>query len=171
MTAWLALAPLGAPASQTTDVEPPPEWDYDGVYMLVGVAPGTTVHLNGINPMLRFDTEIGMEWRRDKWAAGFGADAWMLKYLERKKVGGGLHGVVTVTRRPVYVRAGVGALTGIPGTPDDSVFRPAVGGLVGFGLEGGGSHVTGRFGFDYHASLDKAGRVNNTFLFAIRLKF
>lgn len=149
----------------------PTPWKYDGVYMLVGVAPGSTVHLVGINPMLRFDTEIGMQWERKKWGVGFGVDAWLLKYYERKKVGGGLHAVATVSRRPVYARFGLGTLTGVPATTNDHVFRPAVGALAGFGLEGGSSDITGRFGFDYHLSLDKAGRLNNTFLVSVRLKF
>lgn len=149
----------------------PAPWKYDGVYMLLGVAPGSTVHLDGINPMLRFDTEIGMQWERRKWAVGFGVDAWLVKYYERKKVGGGLHAVATVSRRPVYARLGVGTLSGVPATPNDNVFRPAIGALAGFGLEGGSSDITGRFGLDYHLSLDKAGRLNNTFLVSVRLKF
>ncbi len=148
-----------------------PDWHYEGIYFAAGVAPGTTVHLDGINPMMRFDSEIGMHWRRNKWEVAFGADAWLLKYFERKKVGGGLHGVVTVSRRPVYVRAGAGSLIGVPGSPIDRDVRPAVGGLVGFGLEGGPPQYDGRFGFDYHASVDKAGRLNNTFLLTMRFKF
>lgn len=121
--------------------------------------------------MLRYDLELGMHWKRNKWTASFGADAWIMQYYERKKPGFGLHGVVTISRRPVYVRVGAGSLTGIPGTPNDNDYRPAVGALAGFGLEGGGKHLTGRFGFDYHVSLDKSGRVNNTVLLALRLKF
>ncbi|MEM6996226.1 MAG: hypothetical protein AAF721_37310 [Myxococcota bacterium] len=166
-----AFAPASVDTCEDCIAEPAPRWDYDGIYMLTGLAPGATVHLTGINPMLRFDTEVGMHWKRGKWAVGFGADAWLLKYYERKKVGGGLHGVVTLTRKPLYVRAGAGSLVGVPGSPNDNDVRPAVGGLLGFGLEGGGSDFAGRFGVDYHASFDKAGRLNNTFLLTLRFKF
>jgi hypothetical protein len=148
-----------------------PGWTYGGFYVVTGVAPGTTMHLGGINPMLRYDAELGMEWTREKWAISFGAEPWLLQYYERRKVGGGLMGVITVSRRPVYVRFGAGSLTGIPASPDDDDYRPAVGGLAGIGLQGGGANVTGRFGVDYHIALDKSGRLTNTVMLTMRLKF
>ncbi len=173
MTAWmlpLVLLAYSGP-SEPDALEPPGlEWQDDGFYLLTGVAPGSTVHLDGFNPLVRYDSELGMRWTRGHAGLSVGADGALFHYLEAKRVGGGLHGVITVGHKHVFARAGIGVVAGVPGSHDDRDSRSAISGLVGFGLEGG-DEVHGRIGLDYQVALDKTGRVNNTFFLALRIRF
>ncbi len=147
------------------------EWIDEGFYLNLGTAPGAAFRLDGFNPMIRYDAELGMRWSRGRTSASFGANPWILQRLEAKGATGGLLGVVSVKHRNVYTRAGAGVLIGPPGSVDDRDVRASVAGLVGFGLESRGKDVRGRFGIDYIASYDKAGRVNNTVFLVLAIRF
>lgn len=175
----LLAAPLASVAPSTeiaaledTAAQPPKlEWIEDGFYLNLGASPGAAFRLDGFNPMIRYDAEIGMRWTRGRSSVSFGANPWVLQRLEAKGGTGGLLGVVSLRHRNIYARTGAGVVVGPPGSLDDRDIRASVAGLVGLGLESRGEHVRGRFGFDYVASYDKAGRVNNTVFLVLALRF
>ncbi len=175
----LLAAPLAsvAPSAEVAPLKdsptPPPklEWIEDGFYLNLGASPGASFRLDGFNPIIRYDAEIGMRWTRGRSSVSFGANPWVLQRLEAKGGTGGLLGVVSLRHRNIYARTGAGVLLGPPGSLDDRDVRSSVAGLVGLGLESRGEHVRGRFGFDYVASYDKAGRVNNTVFLVLALRF
>jgi hypothetical protein len=100
-----------------------------------------------------------------------GAEPRVHQVFGRAKPGGGVDGMVTVSHGPIYARLGAGVVAGIPGSirPDDAL--PAMGGLFGVGLQGGGRHVKGRIGVDYDVRLDTGMRVNQTVLLTLRFMF
>jgi hypothetical protein len=171
----LLSAPLLAHTpSETTLVEDTTEdleWSDGHFYLTTGASPGSTFHLDGFNPLIRYDAELGMRWSKDKTSVSIGANPWILQRLEAPKAGGGLHGVVTVGYEPFYVRGGIGVLAGVPGSVDDRDVRSSLSALAGFGLESRGEHVRGRIGIDYLANYDKSGRVNNSVFLVLGLRF
>ena len=168
--AILSLSPASADTAPTVTEERTP-WDDDGFYFVLGAAPGSTFHIDGFNPLVRYDAELGMRWTRRKTALSVGAQPWILQRLEARGAGGGLHGVVTLQQGPFYVRSGLGVVAGIPGSPDDRDSRAAMSFLAGVGLESQGDEVRGRIGFDYAASYDKAGRMNGTVFLTLAIRF
>ena len=100
-----------------------------------------------------------------------GAEGHLVQLFGRKKVGGGVDGVVTAGWGPVYVRAGLGTMAGLPATRDLDDVRPAVGGLVGIGLQTHHDHIAGRIGIDYDYRIDTAGRSIQTVLLILRVSF
>src|SRR5690606_8644987 len=125
--------------------EPPrARWSSEGIYSAMGLAPASTLHVDGFNPALRYDFELGMHWVRGRSAVFVGADARILQYFGRNRPGGGVDGVLTVSRGPVYGRLGAGVVTGVPSTRDVHDAPPAIGGLVGFGLQGRAKSLGGR---------------------------
>lgn len=168
-----AAAPSADIATLEASAANPPElrWTEEGFYLNLGASPGAAFRLDGFNPMIRYDAELGIRWTRGRSSVSFGANPWVLQRLEAPGATGGLLGVVSLRHRNLYTRAGAGVLIGPPGSLDDRDVRSAVAGMVGFGLESRGEHVRGRFGFDYVASYDKAGRVNNSVFFVLALRF
>lgn len=177
--AYLAAAPAAygpqpadADVSSTDTVEEEePRWSSEGFYSAMGVAPTMTVYPIGFNAGLRYDLEIGMHWRRRRTTLFVGADAKVLQSFGRKRPGGGVDAVFTASRGALYGRVGLGAMTGIPNSPDVNRYAPAVGGLVGFGLQGRHGDVVGRLGVDYDVRLDNTGRVNQTVMLSLRIVF
>ena len=152
-------------------VHRPTAWSYEGVYFALGASPASTLHIDGFNPGVRYDSEIGLHWRRGKTDVMFGGEFKIHQVLGRKKPGYGYDGVFTLSHGRVFGRVGAGVVTGIPGSRDPNDVRPAMGGLVGFGVQGGGDHVLGRMGLEYDVRMDTDLRVNQTILLTLRLVF
>jgi hypothetical protein len=156
---------------RTGTTPPPLRWSSEGVYAALGVAPATTFYVQGFNPALRYDYELGMHWVRGRTAVFVGADAHLLQYFGRKKPGGGVDGVLTLSRGPVYGRVGAGVMAGIPRGPDLADASPSLGGVVGLGLQGRAGNLVGRVGVDYDVRVDAFGQVNQTVLLTLRFVF
>lgn len=152
-------------------VLPSSQWDSQGAYFIMGLAPASTLYIDGFNPSLRYDWEIGMHWTRRRTAVFVGAEARVQQVFGRKAPGGGVDGVLTVSQGPVYGRVGAGVVTGIPSTRDPYDAPPAMGGLVGLGLQGRAGALVGRIGIDYDARIDTQGRMNQTVLLTLRFVF
>ncbi len=158
-------------SAEAAKAPPPLQWSDGTFYFVMGVAPGATFHLDGFNALVRYDAQLGMRWHRGKAHISVGAEPWILQRLEAPGAGGGLHGVVTAGRGPVYARLGAGVLAGIAGSKDDRDARASLSALGGIGLESNGEHVRGRIGVDYTLTVDESGRVNNTVFLALRIRF
>lgn len=155
--------------------ERPPEplertWD-GGMHFSLGLAPMSTLHLQGFHPGVRYDIETGMVWQRGRVKISVGPDLHISQYYGRKKPGFGVDAMATLSLRHVYVRAGAGTATGIPARRDVNDTRPMMGGLVGGGFVGRIKGVEGRIGLDYDVRIDTTGRVAQTVLVAMRLSF
>lgn len=162
----LALASTPPPA------EAPPELTWDrGGYFGFGVAPAVILRKDGFAPGLRYDVETGFSWHKKRTFIMVGAEGHLVQMFGRKKPGGGVDGVVTLVYGPVYVRAGVGTMAGIPATKDLDDALPAVGGLVGIGLQTHRKHIAGRIGVDYDYRIDTAGRPIQMVLVTLRVSF
>lgn len=178
ITALLGLslsAPLlaSAPSDSTVldDTAEDLEWSDGSFYLTTGASPGSTFHIDGFNPLIRYDAELGLRWSKGNTSVAIGANPAILQRLEAPRPGGGLHGVVTVGYEPFYVRGGIGVLAGIPGTVNDRDVRSSLSCLAGFGLESDGEYVRGRIGLDYVANYDKAGRMNSSVFLVLGLRF
>ncbi len=166
------LLTFASPTETTTiDAAPKRESFERGGYFTMGVAPAATMYRNGFAPALRYDVESGFSWTRRHVRLTVGADAHLLQYFGRKKLAGGVDAMLTTSYRMVYVRAGLGVMAGMPATRvlDDAL--PAIGGVVGIGLQTWGDHVGGRIGVDYDFRVDTAGRPIQTFLLSLRITF
>lgn len=146
-------------------------WDYDGPYFVMATSPVATMRVDGFSPGIRYAAELGLHWRRGRMAVQVGAEGKVHQVFGRPRVGGGLDGIVTVSRGPVYARLGAGVMTGVPMSREPTDAPPTIGGLVGVGLQGGGRHVLGRIGVDYDARVDTLGRTNQTVLLNLALVF
>jgi hypothetical protein len=169
LTASLVLLALSEPPTiDTTEREP----FFDrGAYFTMGLAPATTMYRNGFAPALRYDAETGFMWTRRHVRLSVGADAHLLQYFGRKKPAFGVDAVVTMAWRQLYVRGGLGVMTGMPATRDLHDTLPAVGGVVGIGLQTWRGDVGGRIGVDYDFRVDTAGRPIQTVLLTLRIAF
>ena len=174
----LALLMFASPTETTTtdadadaDAAPKRESFERGGYFTMGVAPAATMYRNGFAPALRYDVESGFSWTRRHVRLTVGADAHLLQYFGRKKPAGGVDAMLSASYRMVYVRAGLGVMAGMPATRvlDDAL--PAIGGVVGIGLQTWGDHAGGRIGVDYDFRVDTAGRPIQTFLLSLRIAF
>jgi len=159
-----------APESTTTTAIEPEPFERSG-YFLMGTAPAATLYHNGFAPGLRFDVEAGFSWTRRHVRLTVGADAHLLRYFGRKRPAAGLDAMITASYRMVYVRGGLGVMAGLPATRALDDARPAIGGVVGIGLQTFRNHVGGRIGADYDLRLDTAGRPIQTFMLSLRLMF
>jgi hypothetical protein len=146
-------------------------WRSQGVYSAFGLAPAFTFYVAGFNPALRYDFELGMHWVRGRNALFVGAEGHILQYFGRRAPGGGADGVLTFSHGPVYGRMGAGVMAGIPRSPDLRDAPPAIGGLVGVGLQGRSGNLVGRVGIDYDVRVDTFGHVNQTVLLTLRFVF
>jgi len=165
-----ALAHAHDEPAPTVAEPPPPTWERSG-YFGFGVAPSVTLFRDGFAPGLRYDLETGFSWERRRLRILVGAEGHLQQFFGRKKVGGGVDGVVTLGWHWAYVRAGLGTVAGIPATRDLDDARPAVGGIVGIGLQTHDDHVAGRIGVDYDLRIDTLGRPIQTVLLVLRVSF
>lgn len=165
---WMLAAP---PETATTPTVVEREsFDRSG-YFTMGLAPAMTLYRDGFAPALRYDAETGFAWTRRHVRLTVGADAHILQYFGRKKPAGGVDAMISASYRWVYVRGGLGVMAGLPATRVLHDARPAVGGVVGVGLQTWGDHVGGRIGVDYDLRVDTAGRPIQTFLLSLRIMF
>lgn len=135
---------------------------WDSAYFTMGVAPAIALHQTGFHPHLRYDVELGMVWEHRRSSVAVGVDGHISHFFHRKSPGGGADVVLTGAYGPVYLRGGVGVLTGIPRSADLYDFRPAAGGVVGIGLQGGKEDFIGRVGVDYDVRFDDSFGVTHT---------
>lgn len=157
-------------AAISSDEEPEPDGlTYDGAYFIMGAAPATTLHATGFHPNMRYDMELGLVWQHEKNALTFGLDGHVMHYFGRKTPGGGADVVITGSHNHFYARGGVGVATGIPRSADIEDFRPAVGGVVGIGMQGGEEDFIGRIGVDYDVRFDDGFGMTHTVLVVARL--
>jgi hypothetical protein len=163
-------APLLHDAPPPVEAPEPPRWERGG-YFGFGVAPSVILRRDGFSPGLRYDLETGFSWQREKVRVLVGAEGHLVQLFGRKKVGGGVDGVVTAAWGPVYVRAGLGTMAGVPATRDLDDALPSVGGLIGIGLQTHRDHIAGRIGLDYDYRIDTAGRSIQTVLLVLRVSF
>lgn len=167
----LHLLLLAFAAPPTTDTpEPEPMFERGG-YFTMGLAPATTLYKNGFAPALRYDAETGFAWTRRHVRLSVGADAHILQYFGRKKPAFGVDAVLTMSWRSIYVRGGLGVMAGMPATRDLRDARPAVGGVVGIGLQTWRRNLGGRIGVDYDFRVDTMGRPIQTVLLTLRIAF
>ncbi|HET6582009.1 MAG TPA: hypothetical protein VFG69_01155 [Nannocystaceae bacterium] len=166
----LAQAGDPEPAATPTPTPEAPRWERGG-YFGLGVAPSVILRRDGFAPGLRYDLETGFSWQRRKVLVAIGVEGHLVQLYARKKVGGGVDGVATIGWGPVYVRAGLGTMAGIPATRDLDDARPSVGGLLGIGLQTHRDHIAGRIGVDYDYRIDTAGRPIQTVLLVLRVSF
>jgi hypothetical protein len=157
-----AVAPVAAPERERFE---------RGGYFTMGTAPAATLYRDGFAPALRFDVETGFSWTRRHVRLTVGADAHLLQYFGRKRPAGGLDAMITGSYRMVYLRGGLGVMAGMPATRALDDARPAIGGVVGVGLQTFGDHIGGRIGVDYDLRLDTAGRPIQTFMLSLRVMF
>ena len=167
----LAAAPESATDSASPGAAPEPERFERGGYFAMGTAPAMTLYRDGFAPALRYDVETGFSWTRRHVRLTIGADAHLLQYFGRKRPAGGLDAMITGSYRMVYVRGGLGVMAGMPATRVLDDARPAVGGVVGIGLQTFGDHIGGRIGVDYDLRVDTAGRPVQTFMLSLRGMF
>lgn len=146
-------------------------WGYEGPYFVMTTAPAATMRIDGFSPGIRYAAELGLHWRRNRMTVQVGAQGKVHQVFGRGRPGGGLDGVVTLSRGPVYARLGAGVMTGIPMSRDLLDAPPTIGGLAGIGLQGGGRNVIGRIGVDYDVRVDTLGRTNQTVLLELGLMF
>ena len=170
LTSFTSPLAHDAPPPAAAPTPEPPKWERGG-YFGFGVAPSVILRRDGFAPGLRYDLETGVSWQRHKVLVAVGAEGHVVQLFGRKKVGGGVDGVVTAGWGPVYVRAGLGTMAGLPATRDLDDVRPAVGGLVGIGLQTHHDHIAGRIGIDYDYRIDTAGRSIQTVLLILRVSF
>jgi hypothetical protein len=167
-------SPLTESESSSDPAPPePPErtWDDGSMYLSLGLAPMSTLHVEGFHPGLRYDVETGLAWERGRARIWVGPDFHILHYYGRKKPGFGVDAMATLSFEHVYARAGAGTAMGIPARAGIDDTRPMMGGLVGGGFVGRLDHVEGRIGVDYDVRIDTTGRVAQTVLVALRLSF
>jgi hypothetical protein len=163
--------PVRPTHASITELSPRPRWTSEGLYSAMGLAPAATLYVDGFNPALRYDFELGMHWVRGRTAVFVGADARLFQVFGRKKPGGGVDGMLTLSHGPLYGRIGAGVMAGIPGSRDVRDAPPSVGGLVGAGLQARGIKLVGRIGVDYDVRLDTTGRMNQTVMLTLRFVF
>lgn len=153
-------------------------WDRGG-YLGFGISPGATAQLDwygggrGFNPNIRWDTEFGWSWTHPDRAREFraGVDLHLRQYFGRKTPGGGADVVVSGAVGPVYLRGGVGAMGGVPRSVDVKDFGPAIGGVVGLGLQGHREDLYGRIGVDYDVRVTTDLEVVQSVFLVARLEF
>jgi len=168
----LLLAFAEPPTTVTAVPKPEPEPLFArGGYFTMGLAPATTMYKNGFAPALRYDAETGFMWTRRHVRLSIGADAHILQYFGRKRPAGGVDAMLTMSWRAVYVRGGLGVMAGMPATRNLNDARPAVGGVIGIGLQTWRSNLGGRIGVDYDFRVDTMGRPIQTVLLTLRIAF
>lgn len=146
-------------------------WADEGPYFVMTTAPVATMRIDGFSPGIRYAAEFGLHWRHRRTTVQVGAEGKVHQVFGRKRPGGGLDGVVTLSRGPVYGRLGAGVMTGVPMSRHLHDAPPTIGGLAGVGLQGGGRNVIGRIGVDYDVRVDTLGRTNQTVLLNLGLMF
>lgn len=161
----LAPAP---PAAAPLPVEP--KWDRT-FYGAFGFAPASVMRSDSFTPALRYDFETGFAFTRKRVRFSVGPDFHLVQYFGRKKPAMGVDAMFTGSYGPVYIRGGLGVMSGLAATRDLRDMRPGVGGVVGIGLQSLREHVGGRVGVDYDFRMDTAGRPVQTVMISLRIFF
>ncbi len=176
-TVLLLSAPASAtarpmPVDRTADsyTDTIPAWE-STPFISFGVAPMSTLHIEGFHPGIRYDIEAGLAWERGRTRIWVGPDFHISQYFGRKKPGYGLDAVMTMSFKHVYGRVGAGTVARVPARIDVHQTRPMMGGVIGGGLVGRLDDVEGRIGVDYDVRIDTTGRVAQTVLLTMRLSF
>lgn len=165
-----ATRPALCEAFVDPDADPAKTWAEDGGYFMLGLAPAASFVPGAFHPQLRYDMETGMIFRhaRKDRSVTVGVDAQLFNLFDRRRPGGGVDVVVSGQMGPVYLRGGLGVLGGLPYGPDSHATRPAVGGLVGIGLQAGSGDLSGRIGVDYDLRVDRGLGLIHTVLLSVR---
>lgn len=166
------------PPSIDTELDTELSWDRGG-YFGFGVAPGSTLQTQwygggaGFNPNLRYDAEFGWAWRREDERRGLrvGVHPYLTQYFGRWRPAGGADVVVRGSAGHFYARGGLGAMGGLPRSRSADDFLPAVGGVVGLGIQGRREDVYGRIGVDYDVRVNTNFEVVQTVFLVARLEF
>ena len=171
-TLLLASDPCSPCVSTTAEQTVPdaPKWDRTG-YGLFGIAPMAVMRPDGFTPGLRYDFETGFAFTKKRVRLSVGPDFHLVQYFGRKKPALGVDAMLTGSWGPLYVRGGLGVMSGIAATRDLHDMRPGVGGVVGVGLQTLRDHVGGRVGVDYDFRMDTAGRPVQTVMISLRVFF
>lgn len=145
-------------------------WEWDDAYFMLGVAPAATFGSLAMHPHLRYDAELGMTWAHTQRArsVSVGVDGHIFHLFDRSRPGGGADVVVSSSWGAFYVRGGLGVLGGLPYGPDPTATRPAVGGVVGMGLQVSDGDWGGRVGLDYDLRVDRGLALTHTVLLSAR---
>lgn len=147
-----------------------PKWDRT-FYGAFGFAPASVMRSDSFTPALRYDFETGFAFTRKRVRFSVGPDFHLVQYFGRKKPAMGVDAMFTGSYGPVYIRGGLGVMSGLAATRDLRDLRPGVGGVVGIGLQSLREHVGGRVGVDYDFRMDTAGRPVQTVLISLRIFF
>ncbi len=180
MVAAVEPAPVEAPVYDDY-VEPYPSEPYEpeperrttlklsSGYIGLGVLPGMTLHARGFHPMTRFEMEFGgtLEHRFRDLALSFGVAMQMQPYYGRKALSGGADVTSTLMVGPFYLRTGLGAVGGLPTGHRLHNTLPAVGGVVGVGLNLGREPMV-RIGVDYDLRVNTRLEPVHTVMVAFR---
>lgn len=149
------------------------KYTWETVYLMMGVAPATSLNPDSIHPHLRYDVELGLVfWRPvDRRTLMLGVDGHISQFFDRKGPGGGADLVASAQVGHFYVRAGLGVLNGIPYGPQSDEYRPAVGGAVGMGATVTDGDFGGRVGVDYDVRVDRGLGIVQTVLLSARFSW
>lgn len=159
---------LATAATPPLPVEP--KWDRT-FYGAFGFAPASVMRGDSFSPALRYDFETGFAFTRKRVRLSVGPDFHIVQYFGRKKPAMGVDAMLTGSWGPVYIRGGLGVMSGLAATRDLRDMRPGVGGVVGIGLQSLREHVGGRIGVDYDFRMDTAGRPVQTVMISLRIFF
>lgn len=140
-------------------------------YFGFGVAPGMTLHSSGFHVLSRFEMEFGgtLEHRYRDLALSFGAALHVTPYFGRKAPAGGVDITSTTLLGPIYIRTGLGVVAGLPrGKSLANPPLPAVGGVVGIGLNFGREPMV-KVGVDYDLRVNTKLEPVHTVLLVLRV--
>lgn len=154
--------------------EPEPErrttLKLDSGYISLGVAPGMTLYNRGFHPNTRLEMEFGgtLEHSYRDLALSFGVAMQVTPYYGRKAPSFGADVTSTAILGPIYLRTGLGAVGGIPRGHMLHNTAPAIGGVVGVGLNFGREPMV-RVGVDYDLRINTRLEPNHTVFLVVRL--
>lgn len=143
----------------------------DSGYVSFGVAPGMTLHHRGFHPNTRLEMEFGgtLEHRYRDLALSFGVALQMTPYYERKAPSYGADVTSTLILGPIYLRTGLGAVGGLPRGHMLHNTAPAVGGVVGVGLNFGREPMV-KVGVDYDLRVNTRLEPIHTMFLVLRVQ-
>lgn len=154
--------------------EPEPErrttLKLDSGYVSFGVAPGMTLYHKGFHPNTRLEMEFGgtLEHRYRDLALSFGVAMQMTPFYERKAPSYGADVTSTLMLGPIYLRTGLGAVGGLPRGHMLHNTAPAIGGVLGVGLNFGREPMV-RVGVDYDLRVNTRLEPIHTVFLVVRL--
>jgi hypothetical protein len=154
--------------------EPEPErrttMKLDSGYVSFGVAPGMTLYHKGFHPNTRLEMEFGgtLEHRYRDLALSFGVAMQMTPFYERKAPSYGADVTSTLILGPIYLRTGLGAVGGLPRGHMLHNTAPAIGGVLGVGLNFGREPMV-RVGVDYDLRVNTRLEPIHTMFLVVRI--